>query len=123
MLIYGIETSSRYIDDFVAPVTGYSVDCERSDTYIGTGSIVTVSNSAQDIIATYTVVLYGDINADGDVTSDDAVLVNAYINGDTSVISEGNIFFLAADVNFDGIVNATDRNLISAGTVSQVPTN
>ncbi len=123
MLIYGIETSSRYIDDFVAPVTGYSVDCERSDTYIGTGSIVTVSNSAQDIIATYTVVLYGDINADGDVTSDDAVLVNAYINGDTSVISEGNIFFLAADVNFDGVVNATDRNLISAGTVSQVPTN
>ncbi len=123
MLIYGIEPSSRNISSFVTPIANHTVECVRSGSYIGTGSTVTVYNSSDEAVATYTVLLYGDINGDGEVTPDDAVLVNAYIGGDTSVISNGNIFFRAADVNFNGVVDSTDRNLISAGTVSQVPTN
>ncbi len=120
-LIYGIDEGSRYIDDFVNATAGYSVDCERSDYYIGTGSVVTVYDSLDNVITEYYVVLFGDVNADGEVNTDDGLVVNTYINGGITDIEDGNIFFIAADVNFDGVVDTTDRNLINAGTVTQVP--
>lgn len=120
-LIYGIDEGSRYIDDFVTASTGYSVDCERSDTNIGTGSVVTVYDSADNAVISYSVVIFGDVNADGEVSTDDGIIVNTYINGGETVIADGNIFFTAADVNFDGVIDATDRNLINAGTVTQIP--
>lgn len=125
MLIYGISPEAEEITDFVEPVSDYTVECNlyiEDGYYIGTGSTVNISDTT-GVVATYTVVLYGDVNGDGEVSSADEVAVNAYLNGGSSLISTGNAFFTAADVNFDGSVDSTDKNLIGAGTVVQVPTN
>ncbi len=121
MLIYGIEDTSRYIDDFVTAVSGYTVECERSSTYIGTGSIVTVYSASDEAVAIYTVILYGDVNADGRITSADADVVTDHVNGVTTLTDP--MLLKAADVNFDGAINAADITIISEGTVTQVPTN
>lgn len=125
MLIYGISAQSSDIYEFVEEVSGYSeLECETySGTMIGTGSLVYVTDAAGNDVAVYTVLLYGDVTGDGRINTEDATAVSAYISGGTSNIEEGNIFFKAADVNFDGIVNTSDRDLIATGTVSQVPTN
>ncbi|MBR3768701.1 MAG: dockerin type I repeat-containing protein [Clostridia bacterium] len=125
MLIYGIEPEIEEITDFINPVLDYTVECNmyiEDGYYIGTGSTVNVSDTT-GIIATYTVILYGDINGDGEIDSNDAAVIYAYLNGGSTLIEEGNVFFEAADVNFDGIIDATDRNIINAGTVVQIPTN
>lgn len=119
--IYGIDTESSDMESFISAATGYSVvsNLYSEDAYgYGTGSTVVVSDE-NGVVMTYTVILFGDVNGDGTISEDDGLIVNSYIAGSETVIEAGNAFFAAADVNFDGLVNATDRNLINAGDVSQ----
>ena len=119
--IYGIDTESSDMESFISAATGYSVvsNLYSEDAYgYGTGSTVVVSDE-NGVVMTYTVILFGDVNGDGTISEDDGLIVNSYLAGSETVIEAGNAFFAAADVNFDGLVNATDRNLINAGDVSQ----
>ncbi|MBQ3519327.1 MAG: dockerin type I repeat-containing protein [Clostridia bacterium] len=120
MLIYGIDPEAEDIEEWVEPVSDYDLSCElyvEDSDYIGTGSTVKVYNDS-DLIATFTVVLFGDINGDGEVTSDDADLVDAYLNGDY-VIDADSVFFMVADVNHDGTIDSDDSDAIRDGDVSQ----
>lgn len=124
--VYGIDAETEDLSNFVSAATGYSVEYNMYDTdayYFGTGSTVVVSDST-GAIATYTVVIFGDVNGDGVVEAVDSNLVASYINGSTTtLIEEGNAFYTAADVNFDGKIDENDRSLIATGNVTQVPTN
>ncbi|MBE6715728.1 MAG: hypothetical protein E7573_02300 [Ruminococcaceae bacterium] len=122
-IIYGISAEELDIYEFVEEVTGYDeLEYENNNgRYIGTGSIVNVYDMDSNIVATYTVLLYGDVNGDGYINLTDKDVVNAFVAGEASPIVEGNIFYTAADVNFDGIVNSVDAGLIPAGVVTQNP--
>lgn len=124
-LIYGITAGATNIYAFVEEVTGYDeLECIYTGSAIGTGSVVNVYNMTNDEpVATYTVLLYGDVNGDGIINTTDAMVITTFVNGGNTLIEEGNIYFKAADVNFDGTIDMADRNIIIAGTVTQIPTN
>ena len=54
-------------------------------------------------------ILKGDVNGDGEITAQDALLVLQFV---AKKISKESIVYNAADVNADGIVNAQDASLI-----------
>lgn len=124
-LIYGITAGSSEIYDFVEEVIGYDeLECTYTGSFIGTGAVVNVYDLENDEpVATYTVLLYGDVNGDGMINTTDAMAISTFINGGNTLIEEGNLYYKAADVNFDGIIDSNDRSLILAGTVTQIPTN
>jgi len=68
------------------------------------------------------IVIYGDVNGDGDVNAADASLVLQHFVGSITPFT-GNVF-LAADVNNDGDVNAADASLILqyfVGSITKFP--
>lgn len=117
--IYIIVGNTMDITSHVSAAEGFDVYC--STDAVGTGSIVTVEDADMNVVATYTVILYGDIDGNGQIgDAQDISLVNAHING-TTPIATGSIYFTAADVNFDGIINSSDATAIASGNVSQNP--
>lgn len=121
MLIYNIAPESLDVYSFLDVASlNYWYDCVSTGSYIGTGALVEVYDG-DHLVATYTILLYGDINGDGSINSTDSAEITAYLAGTSSLIQEGNIYFKAADVNFDGVVNEADAALISSGSVSQNP--
>lgn len=117
--IYIIVGNTTSITAHVTADAGYDVYC--STTNVGTGSVVTVEDTDMNIVATYTVILYGDINGDGEIggTADLSAITN-HING-TNTLAADSIYFEAADVNFDGVVDASDRTAIISGNITQNP--
>lgn len=122
MLIYGIETESTSIADFVTAVSNNIVTCENYEDAdnIGTGAIVSIKNSSNETIATYTVIVYGDVNGDGLINRNDKSILSTYINEDNTVIDNGSVFFNAADLNKDGVISDADLEIYDSGNINQV---
>lgn len=115
MRILNVYAEGVDISEFVTPVTGYAVECANynDNTFIGTGSVVTVTfnNSA---VATYTVVLQGDVDGDGSIGASDLFAVDDYINNNVvGQLLAGSVFFAAADVDANGTIDAVDRAAIA----------
>ena len=110
--IKGLPTglTNETVKDYLA-VDGDAM-MEVSDEVVGTGTTVKLINSEYGTIDnTYTVILDGDINGDGNVnTAEDASAMRKIISGDDSAFSEADK--LAADMNGDGLVNSTDLILM-----------
>lgn len=68
-----------------------------------TGDKVTINNGISN--TTYTIVIYGDVNGDGKVTSIDYVLIK---NSITTSKKLSGVYFSAADVNKDGQIKSSD---------------
>ena len=127
MFIYNISTESDNVDDYVSAIQGYSLaeifyddaDC------IGTGATIDVLDADENIVATYMFILYGDLNGDGYIDSADVSEMESYLDGnnqDKFVV--GGAFFKAADVDRNGVINASDKEIIEAcadgeGDISQ----
>lgn len=102
---------------------GYDVTLESVASaagYYGTGATVKV-NVAQlggQTVATYTVVIYGDVNGDGAVDAFDAAVLDLDLAGKTALTGA---YDLAADTNADAQVAVADYTLVKdtiAGTAS-----
>lgn len=79
------------------------------NTKIGTGSVVTVTDSDGKTKYSYTVVMYGDVNGDGKVTASDYVNIKNYILGKNKLSSAA---AKGADSNKNGTVTASDYVII-----------
>ncbi len=121
-LIYGLTTglSTSTITSWITPNTGYSITITPStDSTIGTGSTVVVKQDAT-VVETYTVIIYGDVDGDGEIFADiDGMYIMLYLE-DTSTIANS-AALIAADVNNDGAIDMIDYECILMGTVSQIP--
>lgn len=87
----------------------------------GTGTRIDLK-SGEDLLATYFVVIYGDVNGDGAVDAFDALEVD-YAN--CSAYYMGGVYDDAADLDGDGAVTEADYSALVAGvqcqgTISQV---
>lgn len=121
MLIYGINQSCIDLSEIVTVNSNYTASlelCNEDAVFIGTGSTIEVFGTMVEAIAVYTVVMFGDINGDGEVTSDDADLIDEYLTGDYTIDADS-VFFRAADANHDGIIDSDDSDEIRDGNVNQ----
>lgn len=91
----------------------------KSSGNIGTGDKVKVSVSGT--ITTYTVIIYGDVNGDGQITALDLLKLQKHLMG-ASKLSDA--YLIAANVKRSGDVSALDllrvqKHLMGASTISQ----
>ena len=82
---------------------------------IATGNKVVVSDSEGNVVASYNVVIYGDMNGDGNINALDMIKLNRHILGISKLSGE---YLEAADVNRkkDGI-NALDMIILNRHTL------
>lgn len=97
---------------FTSIASGTSVTIKNSSGTVKsgtlcTGDIVTITSGSET--KDYYVVIYGDVNGDGNIKASDYVFIKNYIMG-TKHLSGANL--KAADVNKDGSVKASDYVLI-----------
>lgn len=103
--IYGI-TAGDNIEDYIKVNNGSFELVANSSSYInGTGATVKVKNASGTVVDTYTVIIFGDVNGDGDVTANDYADIKTVSLGG-SIEGEANAF--AADINGDKAITAND---------------
>ena len=102
-----LNTSEMYV--VIKNINGETI----TDTdLVGTGATITYYNRTTNaVVKTVTVVLYGDVNGDGIVTTADKDTVMLKTVGAAEI--ENVWFSLAADTNGDGAVDAFDAALIN----------
>ncbi len=120
--LYGIESGTADITAFFGATNNGSLRLKAGNDVIGTGAEVELLSNAGDVVATYTVIVFGDVNGDGAVTAADyAVIKGASLGGTIS----GDAQTFAADVNGDGSVTAADYAVVKGaslgGTVTVNP--
>ena len=77
--------------------------------YIGTGSTVTVTDLDGNTIGEYVILIYGDVNGDGMITTRDTTEIENQVMNVGSLTAAG---MLAANVNGDRMVTVADGKLI-----------
>ena len=84
-----------------------------------------INDFSGNVDATYTIVIFGDLNGDGMMTSNDITQMRALSAGMVTYPEDSANYF-AADVNHDELVNTTDTTVLRSAAagmadVSQVP--
>ena len=114
-IIYGLALNMASISDKISAASGYSLSPAPTPyvgTTFGTGSTVFVSD-ANGVVATYKVVIFGDVNGDALITSDDYDIVDDYLYGvDTTTLVKGEPAFFAADLDGNGVITTTEADKI-----------
>ena len=107
--IYGLETGvteQKLRDSFLDVIGNGHIEFETA--LIGTGTVVNVINDyTGNVDATYQIVIFGDVNGDGNVNSSDVTELRN-VNGGLTTLSKDSAEFFAADVTHDGNVNSSD---------------
>lgn len=85
---------------------------EISDEVIKTGTSIIVKNKdTSEELKEYIVLIYGDVNSDGNINAEDVALIKAYINNSLkNNLSE--ISKMVADMNRDGKISEEDMETI-----------
>lgn len=96
--VYGVPAGAAVADYFSVENGTFTVSGN------GTGATLTVYNTSGAEVAVYTLVIFGDVNGDGEVTASDYGSVKNVVLGATL---EG-AFAFAADVTGDGEITAAD---------------
>jgi len=111
--IYGIAEALTSLDSYIQPVGGATLEVVKSSgNSCGTGTQVrVVFNTAT--VATYTVVLFGDLNGDANIDSSDADLCVDYENFMVAYdpVEDADILF-AGDINGDANMDTADAGVI-----------
>lgn len=107
--VYGVDLSS-IVDNFFEVANGTMNLVANAAGYTnGTGAKLEVIDTNGDVAETYTLIVFGDVNGDGDVTGADyTVALNAA--GGADIADEAADF--AGDVNGDGSVTGADYTVI-----------
>ncbi len=98
-------TVSNGIFKMVANEGGYTT---------GTGATLVVKDLDGNEVASYTLIIFGDVNGDGAVTATDSATVEVASLG---AEMETAVYVYAADVNGDGAVTATDSATVEVASL------
>lgn len=97
--------------------TTYSVEVKDingkvlgDDDLVGTGTIISIKNSNNETICTYTVVIYGDVDGDGYIFAVDYQKIKNHIMSDNGTLEGASK--MAADVDRDNNIYAVDYQRI-----------
>ena len=114
-LVYGLKENLTNLDGIFTADEGYLVSFEG--TKIATGT--KISLTADGKTTEYKAVIFGDIDGNGIVNGDDSFLLTLALNGLLTADDFDEAAVFAADVNFDGAVDAADLDLITKAGLKQ----
>ncbi|HRT82298.1 MAG TPA: InlB B-repeat-containing protein, partial [Oscillospiraceae bacterium] len=126
-IIFGVApgtTEEDFLNSYVG-VTGHGeLRFSENDGRFGTGrKVELVDLDTEEVLESYYIIIFGDVNGDGLVNQDDADLVKATAAfiGDLDLNTP---YGFAADLNGDGVIDAFDFNIFKAAlkgirTISQ----
>lgn len=114
--IYGVEPENYETIDMVFEVVGdgyMSIVANEAGSEAGTGTVVEVYDNSDNLVATYVLIIFGDINGDGLVTAEDSIIGELhdawmYEDGaDGMRMCKTEVIF-AGDLDVDGDITASD---------------
>lgn len=112
-IISGILPGSTDLEYYNAFTLGdYLWSYHTDNGYLGTGTVANVVNG-DEVIESYSILLYGDVNGDGWCDGMDAVIVSCIVNGMISESDIGELAYTAADCNHDGVIDEADVELLN----------
>ena len=121
--VYGV-TAGDVAENFFEALNGGSINMIANDTGAenGTGAQLQLLDAQGDVVATYTLIIFGDVNGDASVDATDSSLIMQIV-ARTTTLSDIQTF--AGDVNGDTLCDATDASLIMQGVArtGSVPVN
>lgn len=121
--VYGIEVGAN-VEDFFQVKDGKMAVVKNAAGYTnGTGAKVQVYTNDDKLVAEYTLVVFGDVDGDGVLSTADAIKVEQYAGGDHAKI-EIEAALLAADVDNDTALSSADAIKIeqyAGGDHAKVP--
>jgi uncharacterized protein YjdB len=79
------------------------------DSAIGTGTNINILDVNNNVVLTYTIIIYGDVDGDGNIKSTDYVKIKNHIMEVSSIKS---IELISGDVNRDSKISSSDYVLI-----------
>lgn len=97
------EAKISYLDISGNPITDLN-------TTVITGDKIRIANKDNVTIYEFTIVIYGDANHDGKISSSDLTVICRHVLSETSLSGAS---AMAADVNHDGKISSTDLTVIS----------
>lgn len=112
MIVYGFDVGMTVTSELKqkVSVTGSgSLETVFTEYGLGTGSKINVKVDSE-IVKTYSVVIFGDVNGDALIDSNDSSIVQAVGTG-LSVFDD-NVLVIASDLNNDGIIDSVDVGLV-----------
>ncbi len=112
--VYGINIGGAIADFFNVANGTYTVTAAESGVEAATGSILNVVDSKNVVVDTYTVVIFGDVNGDGQITMADSDTVTMASLGTTI---DDTTYNMAADVNGDGQITMADSDTVTMGSL------
>ncbi len=112
MYVYGVPAGADPLNYFEATNNGY-IEMSTGDASAtnGTGATLTLykDSTKATVVATYTLVIFGDVNGDGNILAGDSTVILNHVS--TAAPLTG-AFLFAADVNADGNVLAGDSTVV-----------
>lgn len=111
LLGFNVGINAQEVIDKLEIATGYTAQIYQNDEkvesnkLIGTGATIKIYDTQEKEVQSYDIVLYGDVNGDGNLTATDALAVIKHCIGARKL--EGT-YLKAADVTKDGKILAVD---------------
>ena len=108
--IYGLkgDITREELENQYLAVQGNGTLVIRGDGAIGTGTVVDlVSNHTGEVLESYEIVIFGDVNGDGMINSSDVTKIRM-MNAGLEETSFNSPYTFAADIFADGDINPTD---------------
>ncbi len=101
-------------DETVVEIKNYTGDMLSDESLVGTGSTITLKSKYTDVVYdTKTIIIYGDIDGDGDVDKDDYSKSKLVGLDELKFADNEQFFFVAADLGKDGYIDAIDCSIIA----------
>ncbi len=115
--IYGLDAGLDSIEDYINLTdNSCSLEYDTLSGEIGTGSITNIVRDGE-IVDSYTVIIFGDIDGNGWYDANDAFLVHMIASGLVEKDRLGEAVWRAADCNHDGLVNELDFEILNNASV------
>ncbi len=113
-LAYGFDFSLSDLASFFTATGGATFTVSMFDgSSVGTGSQVIVRDRNNNVVANYTVVIFGDNTGDALCDPSDVMNINSYINGDTVEEDYTEAQMKANDCYSDGVADPSDLMILN----------